>query len=707
MTNDVPRPAGRGTRRRRLRPALVALVALLGWSLLAPPAVSEPVEAGYRDFSYSSSISAPTGDKPQSKLWHNDGSWWGVLYNATTKNWEVFRFDRASQTWTTTGTAVESRKPVQADVLWSGGKLYVMFHVKATSSLTDVRITMTRLSYDSQSRTYAVDAGFPVTVTNGKVESAVIDRDSTGTLWLTYTSSTGTGRSVYVTRTDGSDGRWVTPFVLPAAGASTLSSDDIATLVATGGKVGVLWSNQNESRLYFATHDDGAADLDWSVKPALCDLPRCADDHLNIKSVDAASGQVFAAVKTSLNDGTRVASDPLIVLYRFDIATATYTARTVWTVADDVTRAIVVLDTSGSRAHVFGAAPCCSGGIVYTKTAPFDLATGFEPGLGTPAIRSSLDPKINNVTSTKQSVNSSTGLLVLAGDDSTRYYLHAYLPLGEPPAPAPDTTPPTITQVAPADGATAVDAGTNVTATFDEAVDPQSVTGSTFTLAGPAGAVPATVSASGSTASLVPQAPLAAGATFTATVRGGTGGVRDVAGNVLAQDRSWTFTTAAAPAPSETVTLVPTADTYVRSSASSTNFGTSTILSSDRAPVDVAYLRFDLRPYAGRTIRAASLQLRVTTSGSTGTQTVRLVPDSSWSETTLTYTARPTPTTALGTLSSTTRHTWYVVPLDAAALGASLGSELSLALDSTSTDGVELASREQAKYAPQLVLELS
>jgi hypothetical protein len=53
---------------------------------------------------------------------------------------------------------------------------------------------------------------------------------------------------------------------------------------------------------------------------------------------------------------------------------------------------------------------------------------------------------------------------------------------------------------------------------------------------------------------LHPAASLAAGTTYTATVKGGTSGVKDVAGNALAADKSWSFTTAAST-PS-TVTLV-------------------------------------------------------------------------------------------------------------------------------------------------------
>jgi hypothetical protein len=72
---------------------------------------------------------------------------------------------------------------------------------------------------------------------------------------------------------------------------------------------------------------------------------------------------------------------------------------------------------------------------VYTKSASYN-APSFAPGLGTPFIQLASDPKINNVTSTKPAVNSTSGLLVEASDDSTRFYVHNSLSLGG------DTTPP-------------------------------------------------------------------------------------------------------------------------------------------------------------------------------------------------------------------------------------------------------------------------
>jgi PA14 domain-containing protein/Big-like domain-containing protein/malectin (di-glucose binding ER protein)/ASPM-SPD-2-Hydin domain-containing protein len=112
-----------------------------------------------------------------------------------------------------------------------------------------------------------------------------------------------------------------------------------------------------------------------------------------------------------------------------------------------------------------------------------------------------------------------------------------------------DTTPPTVTGMAPPAGATGVGAGTNVEATFSESMNPATLTTSTFTLAksGTGTPVAAVVAydAARTTATLDPSASLEAGASYTATVKGGTGGAKDTAGNALAADKVWSFTVAA------------------------------------------------------------------------------------------------------------------------------------------------------------------
>jgi hypothetical protein len=113
-----------------------------------------------------------------------------------------------------------------------------------------------------------------------------------------------------------------------------------------------------------------------------------------------------------------------------------------------------------------------------------------------------------------------------------------------------DQTPPQVAAVAPTAGAAGVDSGAQVAVAFDEGLDPATADSVSFSLRNEAGAlVPAdvTYNAGARTATLQPRSPLAWATTYTATVKGGPAGFADVAGNPLAQDRTWSFTTAAPP----------------------------------------------------------------------------------------------------------------------------------------------------------------
>ncbi|MDQ1664368.1 MAG: serralysin, partial [Actinomycetota bacterium] len=275
--------------------------------------------------------------------------------------------------------------------------------------------------------------------------------------------------------------------------------------------------------------------------------PEGADDHINLKGLVADdAGRVFGAVKTSLNG----AQDPLIHLLVLR-NNGSWTSHVFGTVSEQHTRAVVMLNPAARRLYMFASAPCCSGGVIYYKETSID-AISFSPGLGTPFISNTVNANLNNPTSTKQAVNQSSGLVVLAGDDRTHTYMHNVLGL---PAAAPA---PTVTSTSPANGATAVPVGAAVTATFSKAMTATSITTSTVTLASsatPANRVSATVSydAASQSALLRPSAALAPGTAYTATVAGGTAGVRDTSGLTMTADRTWSFTTASATQPGTVV----------------------------------------------------------------------------------------------------------------------------------------------------------
>jgi hypothetical protein len=117
-----------------------------------------------------------------------------------------------------------------------------------------------------------------------------------------------------------------------------------------------------------------------------------------------------------------------------------------------------------------------------------------------------------------------------------------------------NTTPPTVVSTNPANGAIGVNPATTVTAVFSEAIDPTTINGNTFQLLGPGQSgsetntvVPATVTytAATQTATLTPTSALAASTNYTAELVGGSSGVKDLAGNALVGNYTWSFTTAA------------------------------------------------------------------------------------------------------------------------------------------------------------------
>jgi hypothetical protein len=60
-----------------MRSVVLLLGVTLAMLLAYVGAASAVEDLGYRDFSSSAnSVDNPTGEKPQSKLWFNDGLWW-------------------------------------------------------------------------------------------------------------------------------------------------------------------------------------------------------------------------------------------------------------------------------------------------------------------------------------------------------------------------------------------------------------------------------------------------------------------------------------------------------------------------------------------------------------------------------------------------------------------------------------------------------
>ena len=275
----------------------------------------------------------------------------------------------------------------------------------------------------------------------------------------------------------------------------------------------------------------------WSsaTVPAVVSDPDSAAQELGVKFRSSVSGYVTGIrfYKGSANTGTHVGN--LWSSTGTRLATATFTNETVsgWQTVTFATPVAITANTvyvasyfaPNGRYSVNENYFATSG---VTNGPLYLLRDGESGGNGLYAVRS-------------------TSGLPSSTYRSSNYWVDVLFV----PASGSDTTAPAITGRTPAGGTTGVPAGTTVTATFSEALDPATINSSTFELRDAANAlVPAAVSyvAATLTATLTPSAPLTASATYTATFRGGATDprVKDVAGNALAASSSWSFTVAAA-----------------------------------------------------------------------------------------------------------------------------------------------------------------
>lgn len=172
-----------------------------------------------------------------------------------------------------------------------------------------------------------------------------------------------------------------------------------------------------------------------------------------------------------------------------------------------------------------------SGAITISgATATFNPAAALSPG-------------------TSYTVSVTTGVKDISGNPMATLYSWSFTTAGTI-----DVTPPTVVSVTPA--ANSSTAGTSVSAvvTFSENISSATVNSSTFTLKQGSTTVTGTITVSGSVATFRPAIALSTGTSYTVSV---TTGVKDLSGNAMAADYSWSFTTAAISAKSFSADVVP------------------------------------------------------------------------------------------------------------------------------------------------------
>jgi trimeric autotransporter adhesin len=650
------------------------LLATLALALFGATATASAAagDIGTEDFSFTPLGGSPTGSKPESKLWFNGGAWWASMFNATAGEHRIYKL--TGDQWTDTGTAIDPRDSTRADALWDGNKLYVASHVFTTSGGSTTSGSAGRLyRYSYSGGNYTLDPGFPITINAAKTETLVIDEDSRGTLWATWTA----GSQVYVNRSTSAGGAmWGTPYVVP--GAAALTSDDLSSLIHFGGnRIGVMWSNQRDAKFYFAVHTDGAGDDASSWSTSVVPTGASSDDHVNLKA-DAA-GRVYAAVKTSEGSSSR----PLVQLL-VRSAAGSWSATTFGTVSNSHTRPIVLVDEQHGVIHMFATCPQPpntsgqSGGDICEKTSPVSNTPSFGTGIGTAVIRDADSAEMNDATSTKQNVTSDTGIVLQANNATTDRYWHMRESLGSTQTVSAGFTGSPTTGTAP------------LAVQFNDTSTGQPTSWSwNF----------------GDNSTSTQQSPshvYAAAGTYTVSLTASNAGSSDT----HTQTGYIVVTTGGGGGGGGSQTFAAAADAQVKSTSPNTNYGAdTTVRVREGTPTDLVtyhtYLRFVVSGVTGP-VTSAKLRLFVTDASPDG-GTIYTDPGG-WIESTLTWNGAPSPLTPTGVAIGATAAVgaWVEVGLPPNLITGNGTYELALA--SASTNSAIYASREDAAHAPALVI---
>lgn len=149
--------------------------------------------------------------------------------------------------------------------------LFVATHQHTPSYTMASRASAFLLRYSFNGRTWALDKGFPVAVTNTSMPAISIGQDSTGRILAAYVSS---ARPWYVVTNNDADSdfdEYPTSFGAPIrltwsastpdpVVASDLTGDDLAAVHSGNGFTTVVWSNQSRDTrhngFYAARHRD-------------------------------------------------------------------------------------------------------------------------------------------------------------------------------------------------------------------------------------------------------------------------------------------------------------------------------------------------------------------------------------------------------------------------------------------------------------------
>jgi len=343
-----------------------------------------------------------TGEKPQSKVWSYDTTWWCVL-PSTDGTW-LWRLNRDTLSWAKV-LLLSSKMCVNADCKQIEDVTHIILYDYSNTSEGNLISVKYAAGTPGTYQLWDMRPGTITVPLSSRTETVTIDVDSHDRMWVAYDVST----TIEIRYSDSPYSSWSPPITM----ARGINPDDICVITAMpNNMVGLFWSDQERWQFGFRVHNDGNDPTVWSADetPALSSGLRegagMADDHMNIAV--ASDGTLYVAIKTSYTDAG--GSGPQIAML----------VRRPGGIWDDLyevditgTRPSVALNEEAGKVMMMYTAtyaPLGYGAVVYKETSVSAIDFSGNTSL---LIAPGLYHNINNISGTKK--NFSHELVLIAG----------------------------------------------------------------------------------------------------------------------------------------------------------------------------------------------------------------------------------------------------------------------------------------------------
>jgi hypothetical protein len=343
----------------------------------------------------------PTADKPQSKLWYQDDSWWALLPRSSGPSlWQ-----RTAAGWKEHPEVNQTLQniPGRADV-WAEKDAVTAVGV-SPDSLVVFRLIPNHGQFKTQ-----ILAALKIPIKEN-IETATIARDAKGAWWVAADGNT----SIYIWHS--TDGHTWSKAILLKEG---VSKDDICTVTRIKGAVLVIWSNQKDQAVQCRQHQNNTPPDHWSAETNIETGHETADDHLH--TALTSDGTLWLVTKNSVDSN---AFPQLVLRVRHPSdgswSNFPYAPRTPQA---EPSRPVIIATPTGAliEAHtIYDKTDRYKGRIVFTRidTSTANILT-HEQTLIQPDVN--LHAIINNCTTPKAPFPDGAPWIVLASDAQGRVY---------------------------------------------------------------------------------------------------------------------------------------------------------------------------------------------------------------------------------------------------------------------------------------------